>query len=124
MNENFIKLIDKLKNKTVSKQAIWSKTSSDHEFKLELQKGAITVDNWDENRTTYVDLNIINENGDIIDRIYFAYADEEYDMLLELHQMAKRSYFKVDEILKNIFYELDSNKVVGKEGKSEDDDLF
>ncbi len=125
MTENFITLIEKLKNKTASKQAIWSKTSRDNEFKLELQKGAITTDNWnDDDENSFIDLSIINENGDTIDRVYFHSSEkEDYKKLLELHDLVKRAYYKVDETIKNIFNELDSEKTVGKERKSEDEDL-
>ncbi|MGI4021988.1 MAG: hypothetical protein ACRYFA_10815 [Janthinobacterium lividum] len=125
MTENFTSLIEKLKNKTVSKQAIWSKTSRDNEFKLELQKGAITIDSWEDNNVDFVDLNIMNENGEIIDRAYFHSSDRvDYKTLLDLHSSAKRAYFKVDETIKNIFDELDSKNVVGKERRSDDDDLL
>lgn len=112
--ENYKLLIEKLKQKTLKKEANWSKTSADDEYKLDLGKGAITIDNWRDNGKTYIDLSIINDRGDIIDRIYFPSGEtEDYNLVLELHSLAKRAYYKIDETLKNIFKELDSDKPIG-----------
>lgn len=120
--ENFQILIEKLKDKTVKREAVWSKTSRDDEFKLDLGKGAITVDRWEHPETTeqLVDIAVINERGDRVDSIYFSAAEkEEYKYLVELHSLAKRAYFKVDETFKTIFKELDSDKTIGIEKKSD-----
>jgi len=112
-------LIEKLKKKTESGQAIWTKTSRDSEFKLELQKGAITTDNWEDNEGRYIDLAIINENGEAIERdafnLYEMTQVENYNTLYEIYEIAKKSYYKIDETLKTIFDELDSEKIVGKD---------
>ncbi len=125
--ENFKLLIDKLKLKTSKHEAIWIKTSRDDEFKLDLGKGAITLDLWVNHDTEeqFVDLAIINERGDTIDRIYFSEVEkEDFKNLEELHVIAKRAYYKIDETFKNILKELDSDKTIGSEKKlSEDDSL-
>ena len=54
--------------------------------------------------------------------ILFSTSEREgYNYLIELHSLAKRAYFKVDETFKTIFKELDSDKTIGTERK--DDDL-
>lgn len=124
--DNFKTLVEKLKEKTVKQEAIWSKTSRDEEFKLDLEKGAITVDRWlnEETGEQLVDIAVINDRGDRIDSIYFSQADkDDYKYLIELHTMAKRAYYKVDETFKSIFKELDSDKTIGKEKKVDNDDL-
>lgn len=108
-------LIDKLKKKTELGQAIWSKTSRDTEFKLELQKGAITIDNWEDGEGLFVDIAILNENGETIERDVFNVSEEDYNVLFEIYMLAKNSYYKIDETLKTIFDELDSPKIVGKD---------
>ncbi|CCG53698.1 Protein of unknown function [Flavobacterium indicum GPTSA100-9 = DSM 17447] len=115
ISENIKILIDKLKKKTESGQAIWTKTSRDTEFKLELQKGAIVTDNWEDGQGFFVDLAILNENGEIIERDFFNVNEEDYKTLYEVYLLAKNSYYKVDETLKTIFDELDSPKIVGKD---------
>ena len=121
--ENFKTLVDKLKDKTTKKEAIWSKTSRDDEFKLDLGKGAITLDRWlnEETNEQMVDIAVINDRGDRVDTIVFpSYEKEEYKYLVELHSLAKRAYYKVDETFKTIFKELDSDKTIGTERKSDD----
>lgn len=115
ISSNIKILIGKLKKKTEIGQAIWSKTSSDTEFKLELQKGAITTDNWEDGHGCFVDLAIINENGETIERDVFNKNEEGYDELFTIYLIAKNSYYKIDETLKTIFDELDSLKIVGKD---------
>jgi hypothetical protein len=120
--ENFVTLIDKLSEKTSKKEAVWSKTSRDDEFKLDLGKGAITIDRWqnDDNNEQSVDLAVMNENGDRIDYIFFTYADrDDFKNLAELHSLAKRAYYKVDETFKSIFKELDSDKTIGIKGEQD-----
>lgn len=117
ISENLKVLIDKLKKKTESGKAIWSKTSVETEFKLELQKGAITTDNWvdSQNSESLVDLLIINANGDVIERAVFGESETiDYNQLIEVYELAKKSYYKVDETIKTIFDELDSENTVGK----------
>ena len=121
--DNIKTLIEKLKNKTIAKQTIWSKTSRENEFKLELSKGSITIDNWEDEVGMLIDFVIRNESGDVIERIAFNSNDEyiDYKFILELYTLVKREYYKVEETIKTIFDELDSDKKIGKEHRPEDD---
>lgn len=116
MTENIKMLIEKLIKKTTAGQANWKKTSRDTEFKLEFQKGAVVTDNWTDGEGLHVDLAILNDNGDIVERVIYDYEQEEdYKKILEVYELAKKSYFKSDETIKNIFEELESDKIIGKE---------
>ena len=122
--ENYKILIEKLKLKTDKKEAVWSKTSRDNEFKLDLGKGAITVDSYSEDYNRFIDMTILNDRGDTIDRIFFtSNEEEEYHFLSDLHTLARRAYYKIDETIKEIFKELDSNKTIGNENVAPLDDL-
>lgn len=121
--DNFKILVDKLKEKTTKKEAIWSKTSREEEFKLDLGKGAITIDRWVDEETgeQLVDIAVINDRGDRVDSIYFnSLEKEDYKYIVDLHVLAKRAYYKVDETFKSIFKELDSDKTIGTEKKQDD----
>ena len=113
--DNFKTLVDKLKEKTTRKETIWSNTGRDDIFKLDLVKGAITVNRWkNETGQQFVDVSIINERGDKIDNICFHDGEiDDYKYLAELHSLAKRAYYKVDETFKTILEELDSDKIIG-----------
>lgn len=108
-------LIEKLRSKTESREAIWKKTSRDTEFKLEFQKGAVTIDNWTDDFGSFVDIRIINENGDEVEGVVFdSNTPEQYSVLQDLSELIKKSYYKTDETFKTLIDELDSDKIVGK----------
>jgi len=119
--ENFKTLIEKLKDKTAKKEAIWTKTSRDDEFKLDLEQGAITIDRWESSfGQSIVDIVVLNEHGDNVDSLELTISDNnDYEYLVELHNAAKRAYYKVDETFKSIFKELDSDKTIGKDKPSD-----
>jgi hypothetical protein len=124
--ENYRLLIEKLKHKIAKREAIWTKTSRDEEFKLHIGKVTILLDCWyDEvSFNKKVDLVILNEDGEKIDGIILSNGEAGYELLLEMHTLAKQSYYKIDETFKSIFEALDSNKIVGDKKKNELDDLI
>jgi hypothetical protein len=124
--ENFRLLIEKLKYKSSKREAIWAKTSRDEEFKLHLGKVTLLTDCWYDEVTfnKNVDLVILNEDGEKIDGVILSKGEDDYELLIELHTLAKQSYYKIDETFKSIFEELDSNKVIGEKKKHELDDLI
>lgn len=115
ISENLHTLITKLKQKTKDKKVIWKKTSSNSEFKLSFQSGgAVTTDLWSDNSGLYVDFIVINNNGTVIERVVFTEEDEpSFHFISELHELAKKSYYKEDETYKNFFLELDNDDVIG-----------
>jgi hypothetical protein len=117
ITKNLEILIEKLKNKATVGKTNWKKTSRDTEFKLDFQKGAVVTDNWEDAEGTHVDLAVLNQNGDIIERVFYSIDDKEgYNKILEVYELAKKSYYKSDETIRNIFEELDSDKTVGTDG--------
>jgi len=108
-------LIQLLQNKTENKEAIWSRTSGDNEFKIEINNSTITTDMWADSDTIYYDFAILNENGDVVERISVNdnFRFEEYQILSRLYDIVKNTYFKVDETIDNILLELNSNKKIG-----------
>jgi hypothetical protein len=121
---NIQNLIKALLKKTLDKKATWGKTSRPNEFKLLFEKGAVTTDYWstDDNEET-VDIGIYNSFGDRIDNIYLSKGEDGFDLLNELHQAAKREFYKVDETITGLFDEVQSDKTVGKRIIENNDDL-
>lgn len=124
--EKYKLIIEKLIDKTDKKGVIWTKTSGGNEFKLIFDKSSITIDQYGGD-PGWADFIIYNEKGQQIDRIALNQEDgESYDLLIRLHESAKRCYYKVDETLDNIFSELEEKSMLGKEAKivpPSDDDL-
>lgn len=121
---NIKDLIQALIEKTASKKAIWGKTSRPNEFKLNFEKGAVTTDFWDDRRGDTVDFAIYNNFGDRIDNFTATRGEPEFDLLIDLHNAAKREFYKVDETISNLFNEVNEDKSIGKrEIEGEDDSL-
>lgn len=121
---NIENLIKALIQKTIDKKAIWGKTARPNEFKLHFDKGAVTTDRWNGNDEDSVDFGIYNNFGDRIDNFYASKGSDDYEILLELHNVAKREFYKVDETITSLFNEVRADKSVGKrEIEKESDDL-
>ena|SRR5688572_5788870 len=129
--EKFEKLIEKLSTKTQQKQALWNITSEKDEFKLDFENGFYVVINkkpiTSGNKVVgyRVSIVIYNPNGEQIDRYSLTSTisdPAEYKDLDAFFNQVKRGYLKVDESFDEIFKELDSNKIIGKEKDKENQD--
>jgi hypothetical protein len=120
---NIENLILALIEKTNKKEAIWGKTSRPNEFKLNFEKGAVTSDLWDKNGDEIVDFSIYNSFGDQIYNYSAQKGEVGYEILLELHNNAKREFYKVDETISNLFNEVKSDKSIGNRVIEKGDDL-
>jgi hypothetical protein len=129
-------LISKLKTNTESGKLAWTKTDRvgkfqgeqlvsgqfEGEFKTELAKGAIIIcydsslphdeSIWHE--CLWVELSILNERGEVVDSLkeydnedQRMENDDQFGKLLNLHQLARKQYFKADETIDSILNDLD-----------------
>jgi hypothetical protein len=115
--DNFKTLIKKLSLKTLNKEAIWTTTSRENEFKLNFVKGAITISRFEYEFENSISIAIFNENGDKVENLLISdISKEDFSNLSELYSIITRNYFKVDETYKLIFNELDSNDIIGSDG--------
>lgn len=113
--EKIVNLIQAIIEKTNSKKATWGKTSRENEFKLHFQNGAITTDWWSNDRSDeFIDIAIYNSFGDRIDSYEAMKGDEDYSTISELHNVAKRDFYKVEETIENLFKEAKNDKNIGK----------
>ncbi|OPX94713.1 MAG: hypothetical protein A4E53_00035 [Pelotomaculum sp. PtaB.Bin104] len=123
-----LKIIELLRSKTESNQAIWNKSSGIAGFQLITQNGSISIDNfYDEHENEeFISFKIFNDNGEVIESFYVGSVTdkEEYNIMFDFYSTIRRKYLKVDETLDSFFNELSKDGVVGKEIKnSEIDDL-
>jgi len=117
IEKKYKQIIDKLIEKSKSRQANWSQTSRVNEFSISFDTAVITTDKWSDDGIYRIDFAILNSQGDRIGQIYFEKSKnpEEYKILNELHTNAKESYYKVDETIENIFEQLNKEGKIGKE---------
>lgn len=114
--EKIEELVKSIIIKTNAGKANWGKTARVDEFKLFFEKGAITTDSWslDDGNIVLFDFAIYNLNGDRIEYFSRGPIDDGYQYLSELHEVARRDYYKVDETISGLFDEIKSEKSVGK----------
>lgn len=112
---NMKDLIRVILEKTKAKKAIWGKTSRPNEFKLSLEKGAVTADCWyDDRGAESVEFSIYNIYGDRIENFHLEKGDLDFDLLFDLHTEAKREFYKVDETIDSLFKEVNDDNNIGK----------
>lgn len=114
--QNIYTLINALTEKTDAKHAIWEKTSRPNEFKIILGAGALTIDNWEDNKfLDYFEIAIYNNNGDKIEKFIVTNDDDdEFLILQDLHNSVKREYYKVDETITSLLNEIETEDSIGK----------
>lgn len=114
MSENIENLIRSLVQKTNKKEAIWGKTSGQNEFKLIFDTGAVTTSLWNVEEMDVINIAIYNKFGDKIENYYANENEDEFELLKELHDSARKEFYKVDDTLKGLFEELKGIKSIGK----------
>lgn len=115
-------LIKTIVEKTDKGEITWGKTSRENEFKLFMENGAITTDNWEFEGEDYIDMSIYNNFGDKIENFSPDKGSEEFSIIKELHQSAKREFFKVEKTIDGMFMELQSSNKIGKREVEEGDE--
>ena len=102
-------LMEKLIKKTKSKDIEWREsTYSPNSFETHFLKGYITVRLLESQFGTIVDLLIYNNSGnEVLSNSYSEEFDHEnYLLLRELYDLAKSSFYKIDETIEGILDEL------------------
>lgn len=114
--------IDLLVTRTKSKNAIWNRGSGSDSYQIVIGTGSVTIDRYDDdygNVETFT-FNIFNENGDLIDSYSASNAGMDdtikvYQLLKNLHDEARRCFYKIDETLLSFMEELKKPGTIGKQ---------
>lgn len=116
-NEKLNNLIDKLNDKTVAKQANWTKSSGDQEFKISLKTGPLTIQKFRDYsyQNQMVIVSIYNLDGNLIENYEIQEGMSGYDSANELFLNVKRVFYKVEETVDSILDQLDSDDILGEE---------
>jgi len=116
MEDRIKNLIQLLEKKTRNNDAIWTRTSGDNEFKIDINNSTITTDMWSIEDLIYYEFVILNENGDQVERIVVGDNDpfsNEFQIVTNFYEAVKNNYFKVDETIESILKELNSGIKLG-----------
>jgi hypothetical protein len=109
-------LLLKVKHKTEQGRAIWRETSVDDKFVLDLKSSSISVESIVGRIVKELRFEVINPQGKNIESFSLAVYDPEWKEFWPLFEMVRRMVLKVDETLRDISKELDSDDIVGEGG--------
>ena len=115
ITDRHLELIEKLKAKTLEKKTLWSKSSSQDEFQIQLSRISITIKyiRGSYNSVSTVNLSLYNDSGEKIDSVDFEDNSTTYDDAFELFNAVKRTYYKVDEVMDQLLNEIEGDDVIG-----------
>lgn len=122
MDAKIKSLIENLYTKTEKREANWERIGKKDQFILILDKGKVYIDKLSTIKGEVVyQFTIMNINGDTIFNVNalkkneFSVEPQDYDILKELHEVIKKSYFKVDETIDGLLGEINKEGEIGNE---------
>lgn len=109
VNNNYLKLIEKLINATKENRINWQQSTLDNEFIVEINGYSVSI-LYSSNSSFSINLDktaaciitLTNEEGVKIDTYAISFNEEGYDAAIKLYNEAKKSYYKVDEVLRKL----------------------
>ena len=109
INNNYPRLIEKLIDATKENRITWQQSTRDNEFVVEVNGYSVAVllsskslFSIDPDKTAACIISLINEEGVTVDTCSIASNEEGYESAVTLYNVAKRSYYKVDDVLKEL----------------------
>lgn len=109
INNNYLRLIEKLIDATKENRIKWQQSTRDNEFLVEINGYSVAVllsskslFSIDPDKTAACVISLINEDGVTVDTCSIASNEDGYDSAVTLYNEAKRSYYKVDDVLKEL----------------------
>ena len=107
INNNYANLVQKLLDATIEGRMAWQKSSTPDEYFVSISDYRFSVKKQSQNRfslssnsqSTYV-ICLANMNGEIIDIQRIKNDEEDYQFVGNLFDSARRSYYKVDNVVK------------------------
>lgn len=109
INNKYTTLISKLLDSTRENRTHWQKTGRQNEYSAELSQYMITITMVSsgtfsigkERNSSYI-LTLVNEDGENIDVCEIIPSDPDIVNASELFAEARRSYYKIDEVLDSL----------------------
>lgn len=107
INNNYANLIQKLLDATIEGRLSWQKSSTPDEFFITISDYRFTIKKQSQNRfslssnnqSTFI-IYLANINGEIIDMQRVKNDEEDFQFVGYLFDAARRSYYKVDNVVK------------------------
>lgn len=105
-NNKYSTLVHCLVDSTVENRIRWQRTSRQNEYTTEVLNYSVAITSLSQGTFSIVKsqsekyaLTLFNEDSDLIDIIEVLLNDSDYEVMERLFCEARRSYYKVDEVL-------------------------
>lgn len=105
-NNKYNQLINRLLRSTKENRISWSRTSRQNEYITDVSNYSITITKLSQSTFSISNdnsdkfaISLINESGDTIDIQEVLSSDADCNLILDLYAEARRSYFKVNDVL-------------------------
>ena len=130
----YTNIVSGLLQKSQSNEVIWNTTTDTdtntfivyfNKFSLSIRQ--ISKSDFNNNDyETWITVDLIkNDNGDKIDSFVIEEGDNDWDKIVELYTLARRSALSIDNAIQEMFTEINKKGIIGKKkSKDNDDDGF
>jgi hypothetical protein len=125
ISEQYNDVISGLLAKTKTKKAIWNTTTDDDTFIVYFEKFSLSVKrkyrcDFNGNiEETWISVDLINDLGDRIDGFIVEPIDDDWNKMIELHTLARRSALSIDDAIKEMLTELNKEGIIGKKKQND-----
>ncbi|GHV74123.1 hypothetical protein AGMMS49940_14250 [Spirochaetia bacterium] len=113
----YAEIITGLLQKSQSKQVIWDVTTNDNMFVVYFENYSLTIAQHGNQNETWVNIDLINNEGDKIDSFWISDDDPEWEIARDLFSIARRSALAIDKAIQEMLTELKKDGPVGQKKK-------
>lgn len=112
-----VNLADELRERTKSGRIAWKETDDPTVFLYSGSSSSVEVDSWVTSGRPRVALRLRNSSGAEVDALNLTYENDfatpgnesAFELLEELHELARRSALNVDEVIDSLLRDLESD---------------
>jgi hypothetical protein len=108
-------VISGLLRKSQANKVIWNTTTDPNTFIVFFNKSSLSIrQDYFNHDETDIAVDVINNNGDKIDRFVVKARDDDWERISELYALARRSALSIDTTISEMLTELNKNGTIGQ----------
>lgn len=115
--ERYKELVQKLSQRTNDGKVNWKSTSDEKTFIIDFREFSLSISSYYSRRDSseYVNFQILDSDGEVIDYFNVSEGDTEWFLSHELYSESRRKARGIDLVIGDITKELESGGLVGEE---------
>jgi len=103
--------------KTKANEVLWNTTTNNNTFIVYFNKFNLSIQQRFNDNETWVNVELINNDGNKIDGFYIENGDDDWEKAEELYSLARRSALSINVAIQEMLAELSKIGVIGKKIK-------